>query len=75
MKISHILAASALSLALVAPAFAQDAAPAATPAADSAMGTKPMKAKKVHTPKAKKTKMKKDDSMKSDSMKSDAAPK
>jgi len=68
MKISHILAASALSLALVAPAFAQDAAPAAAPTADSAMTAKPTKAKKTHAPKAKKMKMKKGETMKTDAM-------
>ena len=69
MKISHILAASALSLALVAPAFAQDAAPAVAPPADSAMTAKPMKAHKAHAAKAAKMKKaKKADAMKTDAM-------
>ncbi len=47
MKISHILAASALSLALVAPAFAQDAA---TPADEhTAMAAKESSMAKAST--------------------------
>lgn len=71
MNIKHIVAATALSFALVAPAFAQDAAapaPSSTPAASdsSAMGGTDAMGKKhkaPHMKKAKKAKAPKADAM------------
>lgn len=66
MNIKHIVAATALSFALVAPAFAQDAAPAPAATDSSAMASKDAmgsKHKAPHMKKAKKAKAAKSDAM------------